>query len=741
MIRVIQFVLLILLVNSASAQTITVISKEDKKTIPNVHIRYTHNGKEQTVLSDENGKVTLPDLRAAKITISCLGYETIEDLYNGENKIYNMVPKSITINDVVITAQYSPNSPEKSIHKIRIIDRKKIEAQGAQNLRDVLSTELNIRLSQDNILGSSMSLQGISGENVKIMIDGIPLIGRQNGNLDLSQINLNNIERIEIVEGPLSVNYGTNALAGVINLITKKEQQKQTELSLNTYYENIGQYNVSTRVGQKINKSFISINAGRNFFDGWNSGEKTTFIPEKTPADSSRYKQWKPKEQYFAGIQYTYSLTNWKLNYKFDVFDEKITNRGLPRAPYYETAFDDYYYTRRIDNAIFTNGKLDDHLFVNLMFAYNDYRRIKNTYYKDLTSLEEHMTENASDQDTSSFHLISSRGTIASSKPSSVLNFEAGYDISVEDAKGIRIKNTKQSMGDYAVFTSAEYKPVEQLIIRPGIRYAYNTSYQSPLLPSLNLKYSFNTNIALRASYARGFRAPSLKELYFYFVDINHNIVGSEDLKAESSHNFSLSATYTKVLSSAIYKIEPSAFYNDINNMITLALAEGTEYSYVNIGDYKTHGVQLNNELAYNHLKFSIGIACTGRYNKESESNNVSTYNYSPELRSSFLYEFKKQQLTIALFYKYTGELPTYIANEDNSIRETITEDYHTADMTVTKSFWKKRISVGVGSKNIFDVKNISSVSSGSAHSSGSGSTPVAMGRTYFTKIDFNLSR
>ena len=67
-----------------------------------------------------------------------------------------------------------------------------------------------------------MSVQGLSGENVKILIDGVPVVGRLNGNVDLSQINLTNIERVEIVEGPLSVNYGTNALAGTINLITKK---------------------------------------------------------------------------------------------------------------------------------------------------------------------------------------------------------------------------------------------------------------------------------------------------------------------------------------------------------------------------------------------------------------------------------------------------------------------------------------------------------------------------------------
>ena len=97
----------------------------------------------------------------------------------------------VELETFVITAQYEKIDQEKSINKIKVIDREKIESLGAVNLKDVLAFENNIRLSQDNILGSSMSLQGVSGQNIKILIDGIPVIGRLNGNVDISQINLN----------------------------------------------------------------------------------------------------------------------------------------------------------------------------------------------------------------------------------------------------------------------------------------------------------------------------------------------------------------------------------------------------------------------------------------------------------------------------------------------------------------------------------------------------------------------
>ena len=99
-----------------------------------------------------------------------------------------------------------------------------------QNLANIIEKELNIKLSEDNLLGSSLSIQGVSGQNVKILIDNIPVIGRLNGNIDISQISLNNIEKIEIVEGPLSTVYGTDALAGTINLITKKNSDEKKKL-------------------------------------------------------------------------------------------------------------------------------------------------------------------------------------------------------------------------------------------------------------------------------------------------------------------------------------------------------------------------------------------------------------------------------------------------------------------------------------------------------------------------------
>ncbi|MEN0005299.1 MAG: TonB-dependent receptor plug domain-containing protein, partial [Bacteroidota bacterium] len=177
---------------------------------------------------------------------------------------------SIDMEDIVVTAQFIPTSKEQVVHDIRTIDRVTIERQGATNLEQLLSQDASIRIRQDAILGSSMSILGLDGQNVQIMIDGVPIIGRQGGNIDLSQINLHNIERVEIVEGPLAVQYGTNALAGVINLIRKKSQVERFRVKTFTQVEDRGENNYVLNLGAQLADDLqLTLVGGFDRFDGF----------------------------------------------------------------------------------------------------------------------------------------------------------------------------------------------------------------------------------------------------------------------------------------------------------------------------------------------------------------------------------------------------------------------------------------------------------------------------------------
>ena len=483
--------------------------------------------------------------------------------------IISLNKKNVLLNQVFITAQITPKNQSDVVHKSKIIDRVDIDRQAATNLRELLDNQLNMSVKNDNVLGSSISMQGISGQNIKILIDGVPVIGRLNGNIDLSQINLNNIERVEIIEGPLSVDFGTDALAWTINLITNKSQYVKASSSINLYYETVGHYNSDINFSLKQNNNFFSFSGGRNYFDGWSQGDEFSFFPTAQLADTNRVKLWNPKEQFFAKIQFQKIFSNLKARAYYNFFDEKVTNFGFPRLPYYENAFDDYYYTRRNDLGLDIDYSANNNNNFKLLSSFNKYNRKKNTYFKDLTTINQVLSSNISDQDTSDFSMIMNKLVYSSTRFKN-LGFQIGIDSKFEQAKEVRIEGNSQTLGDHAIFTTAELKVNKFLSLRPALRASYNSKFNVPLIPSFNTLIKLN-KIDLRMSYARGFRAPTLKELYFEFVDINHNILGNKNLESENSNNFQMSFDFKKNIDKLNIDFSSNIFLNDINNLITLS--------------------------------------------------------------------------------------------------------------------------------------------------------------------------
>jgi outer membrane receptor for ferrienterochelin and colicins len=727
------------------AQEIEVRDRATKESIPGAIVTLTNavNGKIRRNAADISGVCVFPVCDSVQwIEVKLLGYKTFQDTLAAgcvsAKCLFTFSSDSLGV--VVITAQYGQTAIEDAVQPMRVIDRAKIDAMGAQNLQQLLTNETNIRLSQDPVLGSSMSLQGLSGENVKILIDGIPLVGRQNGNIDLSQISLANVERVEIVEGPQSVNYGTNALAGVINLITKKRQDHALSIGTDIFYESSGQYNALIRSGIQHRHGIILLNGGRNYFDGW-SNEHNVFRYEKPHiADSTRVLQWKPREQYFGTVQFIRNVDRGQFGISSDFFHEKITNRGMPRAPYQETAFDDYYRTLRSNSMFYSRIRLNELQKIEVQAAYSFYQRTKNTYFKDLTTLEQQIVEDVSLQDTSTFSLYMIRATFFRSGDSLRFSYEAGIDFEHETTTGARILEKFRSIGDYAGFASAQYRPCSWLTLRPGFRWSYNTGYKSQPSPSLNVLFKLPKEFKLRMGYARGFRAPALKELYFYFVDINHNIRGNELLVAEHSNNFSANLAWNHTTEKMKFNFSTGGFYNDVFNLITLALVEGTEYSYINIGRSKTTGVTTSAGVRTQTLQASASFAYTARSNAFAGSNEVPQFSWSPETSGSLVWKEKKTNITTGFFVKYTGRLPQFILSVDNEIQRAYTGAYTTMDISLSRRFMKDKLVLEAGCRNALDVRTVPSTStSGGTHSDGSGSMMIANGRNYFFRIQYHI--
>mgnify|MGYP001257847745 CR=1 FL=1 len=735
---------------SSTAQVaVRIIDEEERNPLAFAHVlRYDLTGKRvEAFVTNASGEVMIQERPSRSnpliIELKYLGYETQRDTLVSNNAVtYMLAPSDIYLNEVVITAQYGQASAEQSVHKVKVIDEQKIQKMAAVNLEDVLTNEVNIRISQDAVLGSGVSMQGLSGQNVKIMIDGVPVIGRQNGNIDLRQINLNDVERIEIIEGPLSVNYGTDALAGTINIITKKTSSDKTSLQVSSYNETVGRYNLNASLNQQIGPLRASLSGGRNFFNGWAPNDRIEPNSEQPVADTTRVKPWDPRMQYFGRAQLSLVQTKHRFTWRSELFDERIDNRGMPRAPYFEQAFDDVYITRRSDHALSVSGQFSTALSYQAVAGYNTFERISNTYRTDLTTLERQLTTVPGDQDTALAQQWMSRASLVHTLIPTQLTWEIGYDVNRETAVGARIEDGRQVMGDYAAFATAEWSPNEHFTLRPGLRYAYNTAYDAPLTPSLNIRYAIKDWV-IRSSYARGFRAPGLKELYFTFVDINHNIVGNTALEAEYSHNFNASAKYKHLFKQTLVQWEASGFYNSIENQITLGLVDQAtqEYSYINVGRTQTMGLNTSAGLVLEHLKWNAAVALIGLRNAFAVEEEVG-FSYYPEVTSNLTYTWQRTGLEASLFYKYQGRLPQVQLDANGEPFTGFIDAYHTLDANLARDLMDDRFRLSLGAKNLFNVQNVAMLGAGGgAHGGGGNAALVGMGRIYFLKLDFKWTR
>lgn len=704
-----------------------------------VHISDLENStKKEFAYTNSNGEFETKFSNEINIKISHVGYLTFDkNIQPSKTKTIWIYSLENEINEVVVTGNAKEINIKETIHQTRIIDKAEFENRAAFNLRDVLMNELNIQIEQDPILGTNLSMQGMGGNDIKIMIDGVPVIGRLNGNVDLSQINLNNIERIEIVEGPISVMYGTSAIAGVINLITKKNQEKSIEASVNTFYESSGRYNIDALLGIKKKNHFVQISGGRYFFDGWHP---TTF---------DRSQSWNPKEQYFGELNYTYRTKNdWFHKFRANVFQDKILNRFDPfvTAPT-PFAFDDWYRTNRNDFSYITEGAINKNLTLNSTNAFNNFQRTKNTYVKNLSTLETELVNAESMQDTTLTNQYMSRSYLAYNNEEKIFSFQTGYDANFEQGKGQRFQGVdggNASILDVAGFVSFRINPTNKLSIQPGIRNSYNSRYKTIPTPSLGLKYDITEKITYRFSYGMGFRAPSLRELYLIFNDSNHNIFGNTNLEAEKSHNLNTSISYNNQKNAHQYNVKLGGFYNYKFNAIALASATLDTFTYLNINNYATAGIQFDANYQYKEISLTtgaslLGIPSTGSINNPDQNKML----FYQQLRLNIAYNIQKYGLNISLFNRFTGARDDFrVSSIDNleQIERVRVQSFHMMDLNVTKSFWKRRIHLNAGIRNLLNITNLDGGLSTGVHSSNT-MTMISMGRTYFVGLKFGTNK
>jgi outer membrane receptor for ferrienterochelin and colicins len=683
------------------------------------------------------------------IKVSAVGFEPTEySLDQNEGSVRIQLKEAVSeLSEVVVTGNFGIQSVKNSVYQVRSIDKVTIQNRAANNIQEVLNTELGIRFSQDNALGTSnLEMMGMSGQNVKILIDGVPIVGRQgvSNEININQIDINTIEKIEIIEGPMSVVYGADALAGVINIITKNPNQKvgyslQARLQEETVGDSYSPFAGAGNHIRNISGAYtfekpLKIGGGltQNRFGGW-KGNYTGRQFEWLPRDQNLY-------NFFAGT----SFKSFDIDYALDILDETISSFGPENRL---EVIDRNFVTSRWMHRL--NGKWDlvPTFKLSWQAAYTDYSRKTETWVTNVRTNETYISAAPGSQARIQYSGFTYR-MLGQWLISPKLNVQPGIDINTETGSGERI-STNEGIQDYAAFLTGEWSPTDNIKIRPGLRKAYNSAYQAPpIIPSLNSKFVLAPSLDLRLAYARGFRAPSIRELYFDFFDASHSIMGNPELRAETSHSFNGSLNFQQEQGSRIFnKTVLTGFYNDVSDKIAYGMDPNDPRitTLFNIDAYRTAGLMLNQTFVFQTLTGDLGISRIGRYNMLSaEQVSLPQMLFTTEINATVSYLIPILNTHVNLFYKWTGALPGFEMVTDTNgnfvPNEIMLEGFHWMDLTFRKPIGDN-LSLNLGARNLLDVTTILSTSGAGGAHGGGPQRPMGYGRSYFLGLTYQLSK
>ncbi|MCD0466723.1 TonB-dependent siderophore receptor [Flavobacterium sp. ENC] len=673
------------------------------------------------------------------------------------------------LSEVVVTGQFEPQSIKKSVFNVRVISSQDIQNLAANNLADVLNQYLNITVRPSSTSGrSTVSLFGLDAQYFKILVDNVPLVNEAGlgNNTDLSQINLNDVDHIEIVEGSMGVTYGGNAVSGVLNIITKKTSLYKWGINAAVQEETVsdeyslfkeGRHIQSLRVTHNFNKNwFVSVGANRNDFQGYLSDKNGIDYNEN---DGTRGYRWLPKDQLNGTALIAYNKDNFRFFYKFEYLDENVdyynstVQSGFsPVKGSYRYADDKRYLTNRYFHNLNATGKIFSQLNYNVSLSHQKQQRDVEDFRYLFATKDEANNVTVKDQ---SMEVLYSTGTLSNFFTDKKVDLQLGYEFVnnqgyslVQEASNIFVP-VRKTIENYDFFASSEIMATQRFSIRPGLRFSAQSKFENQYASSVGLRYLFDKGVEVRGSYGNGFRTPTFEELYSKLIFDGHFFIGNENLIPETSTSYETSFKKTTVFSSGLQMSNTlSGSYLDVDDRIDMALTGfntdtgNPEYQYINISKYKVWNFSTTNQFRKDNLGLNFGAAIIGVSQKIENKMFTSDdkFLYSFNLNASFSYFFPKWKTTFSGYYKYNGKTQRFIEGSSSFILSDIGQS-NWLDMSARKNFLKEKFEVTIGARNLFDITNVNQTNTNqTAGHAAPGEVMLAYGRSYFLKLAYNLN-
>ena len=503
------------------------------------------------VTTDEDGYFRIPYAKdgAVRVKVSYVGYQTQTfvlkvDEKKGSQHVLRLQPNASALDQVVVTATRTPKALKDAPVVTRLITANDIKIADATNIQDLLTEQMpGLQFGYAMNQETSLNMNGFGGNAVLFLVDGERLAGETMDNVDYSRLNLDNVGRIEIVKGAASALYGANAVAGVINIISRENSEPWTA-NVNTRYND---FNKEWRHGGSF-----SFNAGK-----WNSQtsiQRTTSdeVQLTSPFDTeSNILHIYGGETFNVKERLTYKLSN----------KVKLIGRGgyfnrISKRNNYDDHYMDYSAGLKSVMTLSENDNLE------ISYGFDQYDKAR--YVNDERTHDHDYTNRQNTVRALYSHIF---GTNTLTAGADFLNdYLTTYQFANNGSK------TQNSCDAFAQF---DYNPLQWLNIVASLRHDYfSASSQHATTGRLALMTKWK-GFSIRANYAGGFRAPTLKEMYMNFDMAGMQMIyGNPDLKPEKSNNFNLALEHTGRVKNAgfftgQYSITLMGYYNKYDKRIT----------------------------------------------------------------------------------------------------------------------------------------------------------------------------
>lgn len=634
-------------------------------------------------ISDAEGRyrLSLPDEGRYGVCASFIGYDSevvmVEAGREGEVN-FRLKESTSMLDMVVVTGTRTPKLLKDAPIVTRVISEADIKKADAGNIGDLLQTELpGIEFSYSMNQQVSLNMSGFGGNSVLFLVDGERMAGETLDNVDYSRLNMDNVGRIEIVKGAASSLYGSNAVGGVVNIISR-EAKEPWSVNVNGRY---GAHNEQRYGGS------IGVNQGR--FSSVTNVQYTSI----DAIDLSEGREGEEVGDY--SVIYGNATFNVKERLVFRAMDNlKFT----ARAGYYfrqrnssESSKERY---RSFAGGVKGNYDITEKDALEVSYSFDqydksDYLVLNRRDVRDYSNVQ-HTVRTLYNHTFGGRHILTVGG-----------DYMRDYLMSYQFAD-----NGSHVQHNADLFAQFDWNPHRSFNIVGGVRTDYFSAAKlAHLSPKLAMMYKVG-NCLLRGSYASGFRAPTLKEMYmnFYMGNI-FMIYGNPDLKAETSHNFSLSGEYHE----RRHNVTVTGFYNLVDNRITTAWNKDLNGQvYTNMSALQIAGAELNASGRYRFgLSWRLSYAYTYEHIKKGEPLLSSTRPHTATARIGYDKDWKNYGLSVMLSGRFLSQVTTDVYTEMTSYEETERQTYpgYTIwKLSVIQRVWRG-ISLTLAVDNLFNYR------------------------------------